>query len=193
MTLLVCTTSDAQESSLKLYSNFHLFKSNPTPSGLGDYYNDLTSNQFSLAFRNISQRNWVHEIEGSYLSTDLGFAESKGYNLRYSLGRYLWKSKNQKVRFLLSGASRIFYNRLRVVSESENLNIGLNLSFFTHLEIDLSNRFYLDINGSFLGMTISDKSWKQGPLQGPPNTFDGKSSFNGLNDRLLRVGVGFRF
>lgn len=198
LSVLFCTISNAQESSVKLYTNFHLFKSNPMPTGLGDYYDELTSNQLSLAFRKISQRDWVHELEGAYLSTDLGFAKSKGYNIRYSLGRYLWKSKNERIRLLLSGASRVFYNRLSLVSERENLNtirrdIGLNLSLFTHLEIDLSKKFYLDINGSFLGVTISDNSWKQGPLQGPLNTYNGSSILTGMNDRLLRVGVGFRF
>ena len=196
--LFIFSGTSAQETSVKLYSNFYLFNSRPLPVTLSNPYDEFSFNNLSIAFREITKREWVHEIEGSYASTDVGYAESKAYNIRYALGKYLWRSKNQKARFLLSGASRLFYQRSQIVSTGDNLNniindVGLNLSLFTHLEFDLSKKFYLDINASILGMTLSRQSWKQGPLQGELQSFGGEYNFNALNERLLRIGVGFRF
>lgn len=191
-----------QESGIKLYSKFDLFDTNRYPLWKTIDSEPLIFNNLSLAYRRITKKDWVHELEGSYSNSGLNLndfqTKGRGYELRYSLGRYLWKSKDQKVRLLLSGASKLFLHKVQFNSGAEQLrseitDVGINLSVFTHLEIDLSEKFYLDINTSFLGMTLTNQSWKQGPLQGGLESYKGKYRFNALDQGIFRLGVGFRF
>ena len=191
-----------QESSIKLYSKFDLFDTKRYPTWKTIESEPLFFNNLSLAYRRITKREWVHELEGSYSNTGLSLndfqTKGRGYELRYSLGRYLWKSNDQKVRFLLSGASKLFLHKAQIFSNPDQLrseitDVGLNLSVFTHLEIDLSKRFYLDINTSFLGMTITSQSWREVSSQSGLESYRGKYRFNALDQGLFRLGVGFRF
>lgn len=199
--VFILSTSRAQESSLKLYYSFPSSQYGPHP--FFRFQNPPSSlYKLSLAYQKRVNNGWKYEIEGglSPISIEDNFKEF-GFFGRFSLGKYLWMSKNGKIRFSIDLASRGHYyhtNYFRDGTANEGPShrtlYGVDLRLFNHLEVDISKKLYLDLNASFLGASLSRSIYDSGNISSLPASRLENTEFKAIDgNNLIRIGLGYRF
>lgn len=199
--LFILSNTYGQESSLKLYyrlpsSQYELqpfLRFQNPPSRL---YN------LSLAYQKRINNGWKYEIEGglSPISIQDPFKDY-GFFARFGVGKYVWMSKNGKLRFSADLASRVYYHHTNYfrdgsanVGASYRTLYGVDLRLFNHLEVDISNRLYLEVNASFLGASLSRSIYDLGKISSSPAFRAEHTEFKAVDgSSIVRLGLGYRF
>ena len=205
LSLFLCSTFylSGQDKSIKVYSNFLYLNSerysilfNPNKKG-------FEFEQVSLAYRKRNEKTFF-ELEGGLLTfkEELpDFAKDHfDIHIRGEQGFKMRESANGKFLFYISLAAKIYYWReddLPKTSanfETNTWSTGLNGALFLRGEYHFNEKFYLDVNTTFLGGTLSAQfSTLKDPILTVNQQTQGGFDFDILSERLLRIGIGYKF
>ena len=201
--VVVCTSLWAQENSVKLYSNFLYLNSEYIPTRYAYEAKLFNYNSISVAFRRITKRGLIHELEAKAFfkkqNDASGEVQWKDIQVRYQLGAYSATLFN-KIKIQPAGALTIFHSTEEIdVADFNEYKItndrnGFNLSFFIHAEYPISEQLYLDINTSFLGFAFYlDYRETENPNIAELQRRLGGFHIEWYPTRLLRIGIGYTF
>lgn len=157
---------------------------------------------FSLA-SSFATDKFVHELEASYWQweeeTDRQVHTFEEYGLRYELGTYFKRPIADNLWLRLGGGALFFRGQENEQPKSpfdfprvRNTG-GVAVTFIPHLEWALGERWYLDLNVSFISFTFSLNEIEAFRPDLPVNLRDFSNySFIVGGVRQLRFGVGYR-
>jgi hypothetical protein len=190
-------------SSIKLYTSSFIINSDrhsalldPEEASLLDF------GGFSLAGQWVME-SFVHELEASYWQWEHESADYEKtyeeYTLRYELGTYLRKPLANNLWLRLGGGALFFRGQENELPKSpfdfprvRNTG-GVAVTFIPHLEWALGERWYLDLNVSFISFTFSLNEVEAFRPDLPVNLSNFSNySFIAGGVRQLRFGVGYR-
>lgn len=202
LSLIFPMVSFSQTKSIKIYSNFLLFNSDQFPRERD--YKPSTINYQGITFAYHSQKPnaTFQQIEGRVnikKTSENGIDINRSaFHIRYEYGKYLVTNKNEKLKFAVSGASKLYYQFEDIsgslIFTSNDSEVGLNITTFANLEYNFSKNIFLELGLSPFGFNFGLVTSK---FDNPsiPESRQRSSSFyfSGFNERLLRLGVGYRF
>ncbi len=192
------------QSSIKVYANFYYLNTRITPHIPPTGLQSFNFHRPSIALSRTNKKGWIIDWEISALvknteNVDFKIKSAQAF-LRFEIGKNSWVSANKKFRFqnsvsikttgLKSDSSPLTMTRFPRTSR----NISLNFQFFTGIEYDLTERIFLDLNTSLIGWSIgADWSRSLNPNLTLSQQKQGGFDLDALHNRLLRVGVGWKF
>lgn len=202
---LLAASLQAQDKSLKLYSNFHwspqaIFSNNVSVS------EDFAG--LSAAYQWQRAGGWVHEVEAAFdpQKTDHRFARTSGFttHLRYETGRYLPGKLFNTLRVRWGVSALTGYTRMQgdvfpdqatpaTISSDE---LSFQLDGILHLEWNITDRWHLDLNSSLISLGVSRSSREATTTAGVLESRDNWNTYLPCANNAalrLRLGVGYRF
>lgn len=195
------------QNSVIIYSNFHYLHYDRTPRHYNgsDYTGLFTFDNVSFAFRR-EKGNVGHEFELKlYFNKEERenhkveqFLIQLGYEYGWGLKHKLFKVLDMRFGF----AFRLYNLREEIDSEdylfttfpTERTVTGIWIGFFTHLEYNLSPRFYLNANTSIATVKAEQEHLKIDDPNLSEDLREGNLYELGtIYEPILRLGVGYRF
>ena len=201
--MLFATASYGQSHGVLVYGNFPYLNANPRPQKIDFESALLNFGGVSVAYHRRNQNKLFVRLQGSYYQrsrSDSKFVYSRnGAYGQMELGCYVWQSQEKKLRaylsVLVSGhwqhedveISDVFENPLT------STQVGIGGTSMGGIEYDFWGKFYLDMGIKLLGVTLQHERFI---IETPPGAIPFDSSAIGLHslqNRNLRIGVGYWF
>lgn len=201
--LLFCLGANhlqAQQHSLKLYSNF-LYFSDQIPRQYDYEREPFHYNGLTLAYRILTPERRVHEfelwVEPQGRSNDTVAISGIGIHTRYEYGKILNKPLTEVLDLQIGLAGRLYYLHEDVEPNQSNRfhtnydEFGIELTAPIHLIFNVGERFYIDLNTSFLGAQVSlDYQKVNNPSIPESQQRQGGLNLNIGGNHFLRLGLG---
>ncbi|HFA48172.1 MAG TPA: hypothetical protein ENJ95_04050 [Bacteroidetes bacterium] len=143
-----------------------------------------------------------HEIELSRVSfrsgeNTFGKTEQRIFEARYEFGKSFWIT-GEKMKYRLGGSLGLYYGSSDFTPSTtsrfpvEESNFGVSLSFTPHLDIEITERLYVDINPSLLLLDYGIvNSQAHNPLL--PERWQAQQFFElDAGGFLFRLGVAYK-
>jgi len=192
-----------QNQSIKIYSNFLYLNSERYSLRFNSSQKGFEFEQVRLAYRKTKEKSFF-ELEGGLLAfkkEESIFTKNHfDIHIRGEQGFKIRATKNGKFLMYLSLAAKVYYwteDDLPKTSSSFETNTwtsGLNGALFFRGEYHLNEKFYLDVNTTFLGGNLSVLfTTTKNPALTERQQTQGGFDFDILTERLLRIGVGYKF
>ena len=193
--------SQDKEVVINLYTNFLYFNSNYNPSyfefdrGPIDFFG-LTP---SISFFS-EESEWIHEFEPRFWYQQRNQQTIKEFEagLRYSIGRYLYRSEEDKIRIRAGLAARTAYYQADFTPTTANdfpvetRNTWFGLSLVGHVEFWITPTIKVDISTLNFSSGIGfDIEYTDDPALSENQKRKAGFNFNVGGQRIFRVGLGF--
>lgn len=191
----------SQENSIKLYANLPFWNSKPIPRAFNYEEAFITFNGLSLAFSNRNDL-WRNEYEIGGQPLHLNLEEYAGYSVyfRFQRARYLSTKILKKGQLAFGIAARLYvFNETFDPSTSATFPLefnssGISIGPFAHFEYALSKNIFIDINSNLLSLNFElNRQRIENPFLTERQQTTGGFDFDLLTERLLRIGIGYRF
>lgn len=185
---------------IKGYVNFLYFNSGYHPN-----YHNFEKEFFrfwavtpAVSFRNLESLK-VHELEPKFWYSNRDNVKEYEFGLRYELCWYLKKEIVSGLRFRWGGSSRIYYYKADIAFDpmfnnpTKEQNGGLELSLAAHLEYQIFKKIKVELTTSNLNINFAlDYHYTDNPLLTESQKTQGGFDFEIFNQRILRLGIGFK-
>ena len=199
---LTAVFSQEKEVVVNLYTNFLYFNSSYNPRyfdfdrGPIDFFG-LTP---SISFFS-EESEWIHEFEPRfwYQQRNQQTIQELEAGLRYSIGRYLYRSEADNVRIRAGLAARSTYYQADFTPTTssdfpiETRSTWFGLSLVGHVEFWITPTIKVDISTLNFSTGLGFESvYTDNPALAEPQKKQGGFNFNTGGQRIFRVGLGFK-
>lgn len=189
---------EAQEQSLKLYTNLFRFRHHPTIFE----NNSIDFRGLSLAYKYINDNRIAHEFEARFNTKSRSLPDDTFKNweaqFRYEIGKYWMLSDKLFVQRSVATSLYHLSEDINVATYNifpqKNTYSGAKVSCFIHLEYYLTNHIYLDLNTSLISTSFEiDITQIENPNLTENQQRQSGFDFDVTFVSMFRIGVGYIF
>jgi len=201
--LLLSFSINAQNNSIKIYSNISYLNARIVPIKIDAPRALLEFNGVEFGYaRDFSDKGFLQVLGGVFYRdrNDNTYEYSRrGYRIQGEVGRYLFKTKDDKLRLYGSAQIRFFslkedITRSQLSQPAESSEIGVHAGFIAGVVYNLSHAIYVELGINVLGASLSYDSLKFVAGNNPSNPDQlGSLDFRMGGRRSARLGVGYKF
>lgn len=200
--ILISFSGYSQETSVKVYSNFLILNSQLNPYEIDYEAAPIAYNGLTFAYRKVNPSSVIHQFEGSLSfgkRDDSSYKYNrKAFHIRYEYGKYFKKLADGKFRISLTGAVKIYGQNEDIEMSpnhqfpQNNIRAGINLTTIGGIEYDLTERIYLELGLSLVGIGFNVYYYETSdPSRIQPTVV--LQSITGFSERFIRFGMGYKF